>query len=381
MPRRGCQPFLSLMCLAAVFLTVAPAAATEINTGNPEGPYHASFCPQLASQLARAKLDYTCVPSSGTLENIDRVAADPRQIGYGRLDVLAREAPASGSPRSFARLRIDDVRECLFAATRATELRSYGEITANASKLRFVLPPETSDSAAAFRALQGIAPAHLGEAKTVMHTQSTEQALQLALSADDTVAVFTQFPDPDHASFKLIERLGGHVVPVLDRDVLRQQANGEKLFFAQEIQISGASWVSPRSKIVTVCTPMVVFTGAPDAIGDPKARQDHQDLIATVRALKADALMPEETVFARALKRTKELSADSAERLIKLSEEARRNALPYLERAREATERAYEAARPSLERARDYTFEAYEKAREEMKDFMAPKDPAETPKQ
>jgi hypothetical protein len=369
------------MCLAAVFLTVAPAAATEINTGNPEGPYHASFCPQLASQLARAKLDYTCVPSSGTLENIDRVAADPRQIGYGRLDVLAREAPASGSPRSFARLRIDDVRECLFAATRATELRSYGEITANASKLRFVLPPETSDSAAAFRALQGIAPAHLGEAKTVMHTQSTEQALQLALSADDTVAVFTQFPDPDHASFKLIERLGGHVVPVLDRDVLRQQANGEKLFFAQEIQISGASWVSPRSKIVTVCTPMVVFTGAPDAIGDPKARQDHQDLIATVRALKADALMPEETVFARALKRTKELSADSAERLIKLSEEARRNALPYLERAREATERAYEAARPSLERARDYTFEAYEKAREEMKDFMAPKDPAETPKQ
>jgi hypothetical protein len=359
--------------LAAAVLGGAPAFATKINTGEADSVYHASLCPRLAFQLARVKLDYTCVISTGTAENVSRVASDPRQIGYGALDTFAlASATAAGHGKPLVLIRSDDLRECVFAVTRNAALGSYRDVAEQAERLRFILPPAASGSAGTFRFLQQSGPGGLARAQAVEHAESTEAALQRALSADDTVALLVQFPDPDHPHFKLIEQLGGRIVPVLDREVLRQQAAGQKVYYAQEVQISSAQWLVPARKVVTVCTPLVVFTGAPEAITELRARQDHEDLIATVRALKPETLMPEETVLARALKRTKELSAESAERLLKLSEKA----LPYIGRAKEATEKAYEAARPSLEKAREYTFEAYEKAREEMKDFMSPKEPA-----
>ena len=42
-------------------------------------------------------------------------------------------------------------------------------------------------------------------------------------SADDTVSLFVQFADPDNERFELVRKLGGHLVPVIDRTILRQE--------------------------------------------------------------------------------------------------------------------------------------------------------------
>jgi hypothetical protein len=42
--------------------------------------------------------------------------------------------------------RPDDGRECLFAATPNAEIAGYGALTANAGRLRFILPPASSAS-------------------------------------------------------------------------------------------------------------------------------------------------------------------------------------------------------------------------------------------
>ena len=90
-----------LAVAAAIFALIAPfggpAMATQantgqINTGEAGGAYHASFCPALAAQLQLAQFDYRCATSSGTRENMDRVLADPRQLGYGQLDAFVLES-------------------------------------------------------------------------------------------------------------------------------------------------------------------------------------------------------------------------------------------------------------------------------------------------
>ena len=41
------------------------------------------------------------------------------------------------------------------------------------------------------------------------------------------MTLFVQFPDPTNARFKAITKQGGNIIPVIDRSILRQEADGE----------------------------------------------------------------------------------------------------------------------------------------------------------
>lgn len=367
------QSVILPLAAAALAALVAPAGADQINTAGETDAYHASFCPLLAGQLKLAQFDYRCTPSTGTRENMDRIAANPHQLGYGQLDVFALESRRVKAESAFTIVRQDDVRECVLAVTRNKQVSNWGELTAYAGSLRFILPPAASDSGGTFQFLRAIDPNGLGRAKSVTHAASAEDAIRQALSADDTVSLLVQFPDPDSARLELVRQLGGHLVPVIDRTILRQDLGGRKIFFAQEIEIENAGWIKSARKMVTVCTPHVVFTGNPDRVQGEHARKDHEDLIRTVVAIKPAVLLPEASFLQHALKRTKELSASSTERALELTEEARAKAKPYADKAmekarevgdqaRQAAERAGEAAKPYVDKAKDAAQKAYEEA-------------------
>jgi hypothetical protein len=366
---------------AAVALLPAPASANRINTGGETGPYHASFCAPLAGQLKLAQFDYRCEPSSGTRENMDRVAANPRQLGFAQLDVFVLEIGQLKAEGKFTLLRQDDVRECVFAVTRNKQVTNWGTLSANARSLRVILPPAASGAAGTFRFLRSIDPDGLGGARNVTHAPSAEDAVRQALSAEDTVSLLVQFPDPDSQLFELVRTLGGHLVPVIDRTILRQDIGGRKIFFAQEVEIEPAGWVTSARRAVTACTPLVVFTGAPERVEGEQARRDHEDLIRTVAAIKRSDLLPEASFMDRALKRTKEVSAVGTERALELTEQARAKAKPYadkaMEKAREvgdqakqAAERAGEAAKPYVDKTKEAAHKAYEEAVRIGKELM-----------
>lgn len=368
----------------------APAGASQINTGGAGGAYQSNFCPVLAQQLKLAQLDYQCTPSAGTRENMERVLANPRQLGYGQLDVFALESRKMKAEAALGIVRQDDVRECVFAVTRNKGITNFGELAAHAGRLRFILPPATSGSAATFEFLRSIDADGLGKAKTVSNAQSTDDAIREALSADDTVSLFVEFPDPEGERFALVGKLGGHVVPVIDRTILRQEAGGKKIYFAQETQVENAEWTKSGRKVVTACTPLVVFTGSADRVQHEQARKDHEDMIRTVAALKSGSLLPEESLFQRMLKRTKEISATSTEKLLESTEQAREKAKPYtdkaMEAAKEASEqakqaagRAGEAAKPYYEKGKEAAQKAYDDALKAAKELME-KPPADAPK-
>ncbi|MBO0740244.1 MAG: hypothetical protein J2P51_02310 [Hyphomicrobiaceae bacterium] len=389
LPVRGCIKQLVLFPLALAALA-APAGASQINTGASAGAYEASFCPVLSQQLKLAQFDYRCTPSTGTRENMERVLANPRQLGYGQLDAFTLESRQMNAATALTVVRQDDVRECLFAVTRNKDITNWGELAAAAGGLRFILPPANSGSVGTFQFLRSIDRDGLGRAKTVTHAGSAEEAIRETLSADDTVSLFVEFADPEGEHFGLVGKLGGHIVPVIDRTILRQEMGGKKIYFAQETQVEEWQWTKSGKKVVTACTPLVVFTGAPDRVQGEQARKDHEDLIRTVSALKSGSLVPEESLFQRLVKRTKELSATSTEKMLEATEQAREKAKPYTdkamdaakeatEQAKQAAERASEAAKPYYDKGKEAAQKAYEDAVRITKELMD-KSKTDTPK-
>src|SRR4029078_2939876 len=77
----------------AVFTPSAAAQAQPgkaIYTASEAGAYHAGFCPRIPIAMANAGFPgYVCTPSGGTPDNITKVLADPRTLGFAQLDVLA----------------------------------------------------------------------------------------------------------------------------------------------------------------------------------------------------------------------------------------------------------------------------------------------------
>jgi hypothetical protein len=384
--KKSCALASVLVALALIGVAVggAPADANRINTGTADGPYQRHFCAVLAQQLKFAQFDFACAPSAGTRETIERVLADPRQLGYAQLDAFALGARELKAEAALSIVRHDDVRQCLYAVSRNQQLTNWGELAANARHLRIILPAADSDSASSFQFLRAIDPEGLGKVAEVRHTPSIESAIREGLSAEDTVSLFVQFPDPDSAHFALVQELGGHVVPVIDRAILRQEALGKKIYFAQETQVENPQWIKSARRIVTACTPVLIFTGTADRVAGDKARKDHEDLIRTIGALNAGALLPEESLFSKLLKRSKELTASSTEKLLQASEEAREKARPYTDKAMEAAretaeqakgaaERASEAAKPYVDKSKEAAQKAYDDAMKMAKELMEKK--------
>jgi len=332
------------ICTLALAVLTATANAGQINTGGETGAYHASFCPPLAAALQKNKLDYTCTPSDGSLENIQRTAGDASQVGFSQLDAFVLESENLGATNLFTRIRSDFARECVFLVSKNRGVTNFGEVASVASQLHFVLPPQKSGSAATFHALQRFDPQGLGLARNVTYAANVDDAIAEALKADDTFTLFVQFPDPANERFKLIAKQGGNIVPVLDRSILRQQVDGEKIYFADETEITPAKWSKSAEKIITACTPMVLFTGASERITDANARKDQDDLVATIRALPVDSLRPKEGFFAGLLRKSRALSGESVEKLLEMSEKARAQAKPTIDAAmKKAKEMADEA--------------------------------------
>lgn len=333
-----------ILCAAAAAIS-SPATAEDfvINTGGETGAYYGEFCPVLRNQIKNAGFEGTCKTSAGSTENMQRVAENPDELGYGQLDVFALKARDFGGASAFRRLRMDDVRECIFAVTRDKELDNYGELAVRADELRVILPPEQSGSAATFRFLQKIDPYGIGRTENVIHAANTDEAIRIALNSDATVAFFVQFPDPDNPRFKMVGEKGGHIVPVIDRKILDERIDGIPVYFAQETQVKNASWLTSGTKVVTACTPLLVFTGANKPASGQTNWEDHERMSRAIEKLRGDELMPKQSMFARVLKRTRELTSTSAEKFVEISEQARDKAAPLFEKAREAARQAIEA--------------------------------------
>lgn len=318
--------------VAGLLVATAPATAQRIHTGGESGAYHRDFCPPLAREIVSLGATYTCTPSNGTRENMERVASAPRDFGYGQLDVFTLESGNLSVSRSLAIVRQDDLRECVFAVTRDPEIVTYGDLAARASNLRFSIPPQSSGSAGTFQYLKSVDANGLGRSRNVQFAANVDDAIRTALSRNDGVALFVQFPDPDNERFQMVRELGGHFVPVVDKSFIASQAGGNAVYIAQETRVSNRRLLELGARVTTACTPLVLFTGNSERIRNEAERRAHNELVDGVRRLPLDKLVANTSVVRTIGQRTRELTAEGRERFLAYSARARDRALPFIER-------------------------------------------------
>ena len=364
---------LNVAVIAAAGLTLAisgVAQASKIHTGGARGAYNGDFCPPLAKQLTTAKFDYKCTLSRGSNDNIRRVTKNPIDIGFAQFDVFALNVAKQYPAQPFHVIRNDIARECLFMVTKNQDLLSFGDVAARADELHFILPPRGSGSASTFDYLRSIDPDGLGRALDVTHAESTDIALKKALSGDSrSVALFVQFPDPNNDRFKLIAKEKGLFIPVIDRNILRQTVDDQKIYFAQETDVSNGKFWKKGAKVTTACTPMVIFTGNPALMSDNDQKLDHKDLINTVNDIPAEKMLPKQGFFKKYWAKTRALSADAVDKMMTASEKAREKAAPMLEKAKDKARELGEKAAPMLETAKEKAKELGEKAMDKARDL------------
>lgn len=372
---------ISSAIVALALAGAASAAALSIEAG-PKGELARDvMCPRLEAALKRARLDYECRESGGAAEHLKGIEADPRYIAMGPLDALAA---AVGNARADDRLTIirsERPQACLLFVTRAPGITGSGELAAWAGKLKLIVSGGPSGAAAALAFLRQGDPDGFGKAPAPVIAKSGEDAVRRALAGDDAAALLVEVPDAQSPTLTLVRELGGRVVPLIDRGLLAREIAGLKVYVSQEVEVAAGSWSTAPTRVATMCSPIGIYTGALDRVPPGPARQDHADVMAVIATLEPDALLPEDDRLKRLMKRARDLTGASVEEALRLSEEARIKAGPYVEKAiaagkeaiaagKEAAKEAAEAARPMVAKAKELSARALERAREELKEFL-----------
>lgn len=330
--QRIVAPMAGCFLLAALAPTAAQTPGPKaINTGGPQGAYNSQFCPPIPVALAGAYFQgYSCVPSRGTVENIERVLATPSQLGFAQLDVYAREA--ARRPEEFRRLtliRQDLACEGLWMVTRNEQLAGFGEVLGLARRIPFILPAEGSGSAASFEFLMQNDPEGLGrvQPRNIRRVADATAVINaVADSTDGAVGFFVQFADPQNANIRLMAEKGLRIIPVVSREILRARVGNQAVYEVQTFALGGGGVFSRPRELTTACTPVAIFSGTPDVlpVGKGVTQDDQQELIAKVRAIPVPRLLPQEGRVAALIANAKRLSGSAVEQLTSAAETAKR---------------------------------------------------------
>lgn len=323
-----------LLLTTAITCLASPAFAQKaILTGGDKGAYFNTFCPPLPQALGNAMFaGYRCQPSGGTLENIKGVLEKPSNIGFVQLDVFAREAAAK--PDLTAKLTIirqDLACEGLWMVTKNPKLQSFGDILGYARRTTFVIGGETSGSAASFKYLQSIDPDGLGRAGNdrypVKYVSDTTTMLNTIAAGDNTaVGFFVQFADPENANIKRMMDAGLTVIPVVSREIAGAKVGEKELYQIQSFSLTAGGFISSGTDKVTACTPVAIITGNPESQSDKNVKDDQKDLIAAIRQVPSEALLPQDTRLAKLMRGVKRVGAGALTEMLAAADKAKKAA-------------------------------------------------------
>ena len=302
-----------------------------INTGGTAGAYHGTFCPPLPGVLANAYFQgYQCTPSAGTVQNIQRVLAQPSNIGFAQLDVYAREAALRA--QEFERLtvvRTDIACEGLWMVTRNPDL-DFGRILGLARRIQFVLPAQASGSAASFNYLRSIDPDGLGrvpDTNIAYMADATAVLNRVAESTNGEVGFFVQFADPRNTNIRLMVEKNLRVIPVISREILRARVGDTPVYQAQNFTLAGGNLFGIGGRAVTAttaCTPVALFTGAHSAFNDRNGQDDAREMIQRLQQVNRTSMMPQDSAMQAILRGATQMSQTAVEQAVAGVESARR---------------------------------------------------------
>ena len=267
-----------IVLLSAAFFFAASAQAQKIHAGSATGSYTNDFCPQVQAALKAEYFEHQCATSQGSGDNVEKVLATPTDVGLGQFDVVA--AAVDQNPGKLAVVDPGIGLECLYAVTTDPNVTSLKGLSA---RMPVALPPEKSGSTGTFKFLQSLDEG-LAQLRNITYYGSAKEAVDAVVSNKAALAFFVQFANTKNEVFETINDAKLTFIPVINRQILRREVAGQRVYQPQEVVVTPAGLLGRLTgqepeKIVTTCMPVVLFTGDPASMPEGTARQDQEDVL------------------------------------------------------------------------------------------------------
>ena len=321
--------FLAIAVTAV--LSGSAAAQTQrtkaIYTASAAGAYHTSFCPPIPAAMEQAGFHgYACTPSGGTPDNIAKVLADPRSLGFAQLDVLARWALDNFAVAKKLVLIRTLACEGLWMVTREKNMAAvyFGQIVGHAKRLQFAVAD--GGSRASFEFLQKIDPNGLGRARNVDFVKNATDAIELVAMERADVGFFVQFVEPSNPNIRLLYERNLRTLPIVNPELIAATVSGTPVYQVQNFNLSEWSGMSAGTQLTTTCTPAVIVTGAPESIADPEDADNQRALLSKIKAAPDSAFLPKDGRLARLISSSRKVPGPELKDMLAAYDAAKRKA-------------------------------------------------------
>ena len=321
----------TLIRISAIAATVAAsialagtASAQNIYTGGKAGAYFGTLCPGLLEGLRTEGFTPTCTESAGSLDNIQRLLADPTGVAMVQTDAFAYWAAANPEEaKKIVVIRSDLASEGVYFVSK--NVQEFPEVVRLITRVKIVLPPKTSGAAQTWENLKQILPRVFTKVdpSQVTYAENAAKAVEMALANDNTIALFVQLPDPSNEIFKTIVEKKGYFIPLAARAILAQKVGGQPVYTLETRPVTKAGVIANAVEVTTVATPIMLITQATENVPEGgNARVNHDDLIKIIKGMPKDKLLPKSGATVSLFNRAFTASADMATKLTEKAEQA-----------------------------------------------------------
>ncbi len=308
------------LATTAIALGIATASAQNIYTGGKAGAYFGVLCPALVDGLRNEGFTPTCLESAGSLDNINKLLADPTGVAFVQGDAYANWAQANPDlAKKIVVIRNDLASEGVYFVSK--NQKEFGDVVRLITRIKIVLPPQTSGAAQTWENLKKVLPQVFTkvDASQVTYAESAAKAVDLALASDNTIALFVQLPDPTNALFATIVEKKGNFIPLVAKALLNQQIGGSNVYTLETRPVTPAGLLKSAVQVTTIATPITIIAQSTDNIPEGgNARVNHDDLIKIIKTQPKDKLLPKSgptaSLFDRAFTATKDVANSLAEK-------------------------------------------------------------------
>jgi len=303
---------------------IGTADAQSIFTGGKSGAYFSVLCPALVDGLRNEGFTPTCQETTGTIDNITKLLADPTAVAFVQGDAYANWVAANpAEAKKIVMVRNDLASEGVYFVSR--NQKTFSDVVRTITRVKIVLPPQTSGAAQTWENLKKVLPQVFTkvDATQVTYAESAAKAVDMALATDNTIALFVQLPDPANPLFKTIVDKKGNFIPLVARALLSQQVNGQNVYTLETRPVSSAGIIKGATEVTTIATPITIITQSTDNIPEGgNARVNHDDLIKMIKSLPREKLLPKSGPTASLFNRAFSVTKDAANSMVDQTEKA-----------------------------------------------------------
>jgi hypothetical protein len=310
----------ALFTVALLLGTVAQAQQQKaIYTAGERGAYHSSFCPPIAAALERSGFHgYVCTTSGGTPDNITKVLAKPRSLGFAQLDVLARWT--LDNLEAARKLVVIRTLACeglwMVSSSKDMSTATFGQIVGLARHLKFAVAD--GGSHASFDFLTKIDANGIGQARNVRVVENGTAAIEQVASHRADVGFFVQFGETSNPNFKLLQERKLRTVPVINHEMIDAKVADTPVYQVQSFGLSNHP--------TTACTPTVIITGTPEVTADASDALDQRALLNRIKTAPENAFLPNEGRLARLISGSRSIPGAAIKDMLSAYDVARKTA-------------------------------------------------------